>query len=285
MGFKDLLRAELEQTTEISAEILAKLPRGFQEIDRRIILNLHPSLHPHATQIAEGMSRLLPRIKGIWLRTGKIEGKFRQPMGLQHLWGDAGTEIIVKENNIRYNFDFTKIMFAKGNVYERALLPKRIPKGLVVVDMFAGIGYFSMGIGKISKPECLYSIEWNPVSFGYLQANVKLNKLEGVLHPRFGDCKEIVNELKAEGVKPDWIIMGLIPAPVDAIPAALSLVKETGTTIVYEGVETKDSTRLFDEFTAIAKQHGMTTELVDRRAVKNFRPHEYHYVLEILAKK
>ena len=85
--------------------------------------------------------------------SGQIEGKFRQPKGLVHVWGDDSTEVIVSENKVRYKFDFTRIMFAKGNTHERALLPKKIKEGEVIIDMFAGIGYFTLGIAKTKKPQ------------------------------------------------------------------------------------------------------------------------------------
>ena len=79
--------------------------------------------------------------------------------------------------------------------------------------------------------------------------------------------------------------MGLLPAPVDAIPSALSIVKETGTIIVYEGIEEKESMKLFTEFSTIASREGFQTSLIERRIVKNYKPHLYHVVIEILVSK
>ena len=65
-------------------------------------------------------------------------------------------------------------MFAKGNVSERKFLPTLVHKDEIIVDMFAGIGYFSLGIGKYSKASKIYSIELNPESYKYLDINIKL---------------------------------------------------------------------------------------------------------------
>ncbi|MHA1776360.1 MAG: hypothetical protein ACTSWC_06270, partial [Promethearchaeota archaeon] len=117
--------------------------------------------------------------------------------------------------------------------------------------------------------------------FHYLQENVKLNHVEEIIEPIFGDCREIVPNLVEKGVLADKIIMGLLPEPVDAIPAALTAVKPEGTLIIYEGVDKKHSTRLFDEFNQIAQNHGYLCELREQRIVKNYKPHEYHVVVEI----
>jgi len=287
MAFKDQLR-EYFQThlpTVIPTELYPVLPRGFQDLSKHIILKLNPQLHPYATDIADAILTLLPRMKAIWLQKGQIQGKFRQPSGLTHIAGDPETEVIVNENGVRYKFDFTQIMFAKGNTHERALLPKRIQPGEIIVDMFAGIGYFTLGMAKSKKPEKVYAMEWNPTAYKYLCENIKLNHVEQIVEPILGDNKELVTALAAQGIRADRIIMGLLPAPVDAIEYALKLVKPTGTIVVYEGVERKESTELYDAFQKIAGQHQYSTELLERRIVKAFKPFEYHVVLEIMVQK
>ena len=286
VSFKKQIQNLLAEEETFPQELLPLIPRGFQEISHRVILNfaLRPELVPYSELIAQKIHEILPSVKAVWVRVGQIEGKFRQPKGLNHVWGDESTEIIVTEHGIRYKFDFTRIMFAKGNVKERAVLPKKIKEGEIVVDMFSGIGYFSLGIAKTKKPKQVYSIEWNPESFHYLKENTRLNKIE-IITPIHGDCKIEVPKLAEQGIRADHIIMGLLPEPVDAIESALTVAKDEGTIVVYEGVELEDSTRLFDEFSEIAQKSGFKCELLERRLVKSFKPHEYHVVEEILLSK
>ena len=285
MIFKEMLKIELKKNENFPENLLNLLPRGYQELNHIAILNLKPELGKYAIQIAESMHNILPSLKAIWHRSGEIQGKFRQPHGLVHLWGDNNSEIILTENNVKYKFDFTKIMFAKGNVTERRILPTRIKEGETIIDMFAGIGYFSLGMARTKKPKKIYSIEWNPEAFKYLRENIRLNHVDSIITPIFGDCKEKLIELKENNIRADRIIMGLLPAPIDAIPSALSVVKDEGTVIVYEGVEGKESTELFQEFSEIANQAGFLTSIIERRIVKNYKPHLYHVVIEILVKK
>ena len=76
-------------------------------------------------------------------------------------------EIIHKENNCYFKFDVLNIMFSKGNLYEKIRMTEIVKNG-IVVDMFAGIGYFSIPIAVHSSPERIYSIELNKLSFNYL---------------------------------------------------------------------------------------------------------------------
>ena len=285
MKFKEMLKIELKKKDVIPGDLLNLLPRGYQELNHIAILNLKPELRKYANQIAESMHEILPSLIAIWHRCGEIQGKFRQPQGLAHLWGDPKSEIILTENHVKYKFDFTKIMFAKGNVTERRILPTRIKDGEIIVDMFAGIGYFSLGMARTKKPKKIYSIEWNPEAYDYLCENIRLNHVESIITPIFGDCKEKIIELKDNNICAVRIIMGLLPAPVDAISSALSIIKKDGGVIVYEGVEGKESTELFQEFSEIANQEGFLTSIIERRIVKIYKPHLYHVVIEILVKK
>ena len=285
IGFKDKLRNyfQTHHPSVIPEGLYPVLPRGFQDLNKHIILKLNPQLLPYTTEIANATLEILPRMKAVWLREGQIQGKFRQPSGLTHILGDPETEVIINENGVRYKFDFTQIMFAKGNIHERSVLPKRINPGEVIVDMFAGIGYFTLGMAKSKKPKKIYAMEWNPTAYKYLCENIKLNHVENIVEPLLGDNKELVTYLVAQGIRADRIIMGLLPAPIDAIEYALKLAKSSGigTIVVYEGVEPKESTELYDSFQQIANQHNFSTELLERRIVKAFKPHEYHMVLEI----
>jgi len=51
-----------------------------------------------------------------------------------------------------------KVMFSKGNLTERKRLINQVKESGVIVDMFAGIGYFSIGLGKFSKAKKIYKI-------------------------------------------------------------------------------------------------------------------------------
>jgi len=267
---------------KIPEELMELLPPGFQELEKNVILRLKPELEPYQSFIAEAIHELYPAMKAVWTR-GDIVGQFREPSGLKLLWGLNDPIVTVTENSVKYRFDFTKIMFAKGNMHERQRIPKKIAKDDVVVDMFAGIGYFSLGIAKHSEAKKVYSIELNPVSYEFLRQNIALNKLESIIEPIHGDCKLVVPELAQRGIKADKILMGIIPEPVEYIPAALS-VSKPGTIIFYEGVDKEDGQEMFQRFKSSAGSLGKEVELVEVRVVKNYKPHLFHVVDSILIK-
>ena len=284
MRLREKVRLILQH--ELSDEELTLLPRGFQIIGNNVILRLNEDLLNKKKEIADAYLELLPNVKGVYLNLGIIEGKFREPEKIEFIAGENNPIVIHKEHGVSYKFDITKVMFSKGNINERKYLSQLVKKGEVVIDMFAGIGYFSLPIAKNAEPKKIYSIEINPVSYHYLVENVRLNKLEEVIIPIQGNCKGKVLELYKSGIRADRVIMGVFPAPKEYISEALLLLKDSGTIYHYEGVALKEEAHLlFEDFCEIAQSTNISCELMDQRLVKSYGPHLFHIVNDILVKK
>jgi len=280
MGFKDKLKLKL--ASKLTEEELSLLPRGFQSLGHIMILKLNQKLLDKKILIAETSLVMFPKMKSVYINLGKVSGTFREPENIQFLLGEDNPIVTHREHGIIYRFDFTKIMFSQGNLNERKYLATLVKENEVVVDMFAGIGYFSLPIGKHSAPKRIYSVELNPLSYDFLVQNIKLNHLEELITPILGDCKEEVVKLSKSGVKADRVIMGIFPAPKESIKDALTLVKETGTIFHYEGiVDNKNYMTLYGEFKKIAEDEHFSCELKEKRYVKSFGPKLYHTVLDI----
>ncbi len=284
MGFKDKLKEHLKST--LSEEELSLLPRGFQTLGKAIIIKLNPKLFKKKKKIGKACLDLFPSIKSIYLNKGKIVGIFREPEKIEWIAGQNNPIVEHKEHDVIYRFDIIKIMFSKGNINERKYLASLVRDGEIIVDMFAGIGYFSLPIARHAKPAKIYSIELNTESYNYLVKNVKLNHLEDVIIPIHGDCKEEVIKLSKSGIKADRVIMGVFPAPKGYIREALTLLKENGTIYHYEGVvEGENYWPLFQEFEDIANTKKIKCEILSKRYVKSYGPNLFHTVIDILASK
>ena len=284
MGFKEKLKDALIGI--LTDEELAVLPRGFQTIGEVAIIKLNPILLEKKNLIAEKYLELLPRVKSVYLNSGRVTGQFRTPEKIVHLAGAENSIIEHKEHGVIYKFDFTKIMFSMGNLNERKFLTTLVKEGEVIVDMFAGIGYFSLPIAKHSKPKKIYSIELNPESFRYLTENIKLNHFEDIITPINGDSKIEVINLSRTGLNADRVIMGVFPAPKDFIKEALTLAKVEGTVYHYEGIVEKEKyISLFKEFEEIAEQSDFKCGLLAKRFVKSYGPGLYHTVFDIKVSK
>jgi tRNA wybutosine-synthesizing protein 2 len=273
---KERLKAELDEVE------LSLLPRGFQTLGNVIILKLNQKLLEKEHEIAQAYLELLPKIRSIYINRGKIKGAFREPEKIELLEGEDNPIVEHKEHEVRYKFDITKIMFSKGNINERKYLATLVKEDEIIVDMFAGIGYFSLPIAKHNLVKQIFCIELNPESYNFLTENIKINHLSEKIIPIKGDCKKEVLKLSRSGIRADRVIMGVFPAPKDYIKEALSLVKDKGTMFHYEGVvENEDFQFLFQEFNDIALKEGFNCELISHRIVKSYGPKLFHAVLDI----
>jgi tRNA wybutosine-synthesizing protein 2 len=287
MKFKQKLAERLKD--ELTSGELDLLPAGFQTLDDVAIINLKPELLNKKEVIAQALLDILPYIKSVWGKVfgqSKVVGQFRTPTGLVHILGPEKSEITLIENGVKFTFDFTQIIFSKGNIHERSYLPQLVQPGETVLDMFAGIGYFSLMIAKHAEPAHIHACEINPVSYDFLIRNINANHVENIITPHFGDCAEIVPALAADGLKADRIIMGVFPAPKEYLPAAfLAVDTEKGTIIHYEGtVENKDIEPLLQHIKDAVEVSDIVHEfeLQETRFVKNVGINEQHAVLDVL---
>ncbi|MFX0018493.1 MAG: class I SAM-dependent methyltransferase family protein [Candidatus Hermodarchaeota archaeon] len=284
MGFKEQLKEKLRDS--LSEEELSLLPRGFQILGTVIVLKLNSKLVKNKFLIGEKCLKIFPNFRSVYLNLGKVVGAFRKPEKIELIAGEDNPIVEHKEHDVIYRFDITKIIFSKGNINERKYLATLVRDGEIIVDMFAGIGYFSLPIARHAKPAKIYSIELNIESYNYLEKNVKLNHLEELIIPIHGDCKEEVIKLSKSGIKADRVIMGVFPAPKEYIKEALTLLKENGTTYHYEGiVERGNYLSLFQEFEDIANTKKIKCEILSKRYVKSYGPNLFHAVIDILASK
>ena len=109
-------------------------------------------------------------------RLGEIIGEKREST-VEILVGDNDW-VIRKESGIKYGYHLTQCMFSSGNVNERRRMGEVVSKGEIIVDLFCGIGYYTLPILVKSQAKHVYSCEWNINAINALKYNLKNNKVE-----------------------------------------------------------------------------------------------------------
>ena len=219
-------------------------------------------------KIASSILELLPYVKTV-CEIKKISSEFRTPR-IKKLAGKR-TVTVHKEHGILYKIDVSKIMFSKGNLFEHQRLLKQVKNNEIIIDMFAGIGYFSLSIAKKCKK--VYAIEKNPIAYKYLKENIKLNKIKNI-EPILGDNRKIrLNE------KADRIVMGYFPGTEKFVPNALKMLKPNG--IIHFHNTYKESELWTKPFGDIRK-HIRKFKVLEKKVVKSVGPKTYHIVLDII---
>lgn len=271
-ALKEFLTYALKDLTPEESRLL---PSGYQRVGDVIILSLHPSLRPRFNAIGMAVSRKF-RVPSVCARTGPVKGELREPQ--IELIAGKSTVTTHRENGILYRMDVSKAMFSKGNVSERGRIARSVKKGETVVDMFAGIGYFSLPIAKTGKPRVVYAIELNPLSMEYLKQNIRLNGLAGRIAPILGDCRKV-----PMGSVADRVVMGYLPETWRYLEAALSFLNPVGGTIHYHDLYPRES--LWDEPIERLEKHAFRygfrlSRPSGKRIVKQYAPGKYHVVID-----
>ena len=172
--------------------------------------------------IAIGVQRLY--------RKGEVGGPKRKPE-IELLTGSSrGSWVIRKENGIRYGYDITNCMWSAGNVNERRRMGEVAKPGETVLDLFAGIGYYTLPILKSSSGINVIACEWNQASIESLRWNLSENGLEHQCTVIEGDCTETVPKLS---LQVDRAVLGLLPDSTFAIPTAIGAFGPKGVCCTY----------------------------------------------------
>ena len=205
------------------------------------------------------------------MKIDHIQGSKREPV-CKVLYGSE-TETINKENGCLFKLDLTKVMWSKGNNNERLRIAKLVEDGETVIDMFAGIGYFSIPIGVHADAREVIAIEINPNSYHYLCENIRLNKLDNIT-PILGDCMDVT-----PGYKADRIIMGYVKTTHHYLKAAIGSLNEGGILHYHETVPEKlMDTRPLERI--ISEADGREVELLKLNKIKKYSPGVWHVVAD-----
>ena len=115
------------------------------------------------------------------------------------------------EQGIRQSFDMTRVMFSRGNITEKIRFGKLVQKGDIVLDLYGGIGYFTLPALVRGEAKYVYACEWNPEAAKALRFNLSDNGVEERATVLEGDCRV---QARNHGLVNlfDRVSLGLLPS-------------------------------------------------------------------------
>jgi tRNA (guanine37-N1)-methyltransferase len=194
------------------------------------VIRIPETLEHKALEIAEAVMQDNAYVKTVLRQTGPVTGEFRLRR-LGWLMGEKKTETTHKESGCLFKVDLEKCYFSPRLSFERMRVAKQVKAGEVVVNMFAGVGCFSILIAKYAKPLKVYSVDVNPDAIRYMDENIRLNKARYIIEAVEGDAKEIITR-KLLNVA-DRVLMPLPEKALEYLDYALMALKPTGGMIHY----------------------------------------------------
>jgi len=188
-----------------------------------------------------------------------------------------------KEHGVLFTLDATKCMFSSGNVTERGRMGRLSAAGETVVDLFAGIGYYTLPILVKAGAAKVIACEWNPHAIEALRANLDANGVSLRCEVRQGDCREAA----PKGVA-DRVLLGLLPSSTSGWATAVAALKSRGGWLhVHENVKDSEEANWIEttveKFAELAADAGRQWKVskAHLERVKWYAPHVRHVVLDL----
>ena len=255
------------------------LPSHAKLIDKVALVRLREEIEGLKHEIGELILRFY-NARAVYLVRG-VEGVERRPR-LELIAGDPIREITHREYGCIFKLDLTQLMFCLGNSFERLRVAGLTGEGEVVVDMFAGVGQFTIPVAVLGEPEKIYAIEINPLAHRYLLENVRLNDVGDRVEAILGDCREIAPRMLSGAA--DRVIMGYFGGTIEALRAALSALKPEGGIIHFHELARRGGEEnLVKELLETAASHGFHARLLLWRRVKSYSRTRNHIVIDFFA--
>ena len=253
-----------------------EMPDGYQRMGRVLLLRLPARYRPYAAVIGTAWQRELG-VATVLNQVGPVQGEFREPR--VEVWAGGETETEVLEFGVRWRFDAAHLMFAAGNRTERRRVRSLVRPGETVVDLFAGIGYFTIPAALADPTTRVLAVEKNPRAFRYLVENVVRNEVAERVDCVLGENRSV--ELPA-GVA-DRVFLGYLPDSMPWIPRAVELLRAGGGWVhAHTVVDVREGTsEAVRQLTVAAAECGAApTEAPRARVVKPYGPGRVHVVVD-----
>ena len=120
--------------------------------------------------------------------------------------------IRVTEQGVKQSFDLSEVMFSRGNISEKIRFGKQLVReGDVILDMYAGIGYYTLPAVIHGKAAKVYACEWNEHAVLALRFNIEDNKIQDKVEIYVGDCRQSAKKHNIVGLV-DRVSLGLLPS-------------------------------------------------------------------------
>lgn len=273
---KRKLQKSYKDIVEIPSKLKTLLPTSFDNIGKIILLKLPEDLLPYSEKIGEAFLRWKD-VKSVAIDNG-VKGEIRI-RDLTIIAGIKETETIHKENGLFFKLDISKVYFSPRLATERDRIRKFVKKDEIIIDMFAGVGPFSILIAKKSKPRIIYAIDMNQEAIKYLKENVQKNKVKNVI-PIDADAKDAVIQIE----KADRIIMNLPHSAFKYFEYAMKALKTSGIIHYYEILYKENIDKRILDLEKIIKENSYKIVELNKKIVKSYSAKKIHIALDFYLK-
>jgi tRNA (guanine37-N1)-methyltransferase len=265
---------------QLPPRLLAILPRALDTVGDIAIIEIPPELKTHESLIGEAILKTHKNIRTVLAKVGAVSGTYRL-REFDIIAGEPRTNTVHKEYECKYHVDIAKAYFSPRLSHEHNRVASLVQKDETVVDLFAGVGPFSVLIAKNNEDARVYAVDINPEAIEFLKRNIRLNRVENRVFPILGDAKQVIED-KLLGVA-DRVIMNLPEKAIEFVDVACRATKPTGGTVHFYGfIRLPDSLENMKlRFSEAAEKAGRKVDrFLFEKNIRETAPYKWQFVLD-----
>ncbi len=266
---------------KLPPDLLAKVPQAFDIIGDIVVIDIPPQLKSYQNIIGEAILQTQKNVITVLSKASDICGVFRV-RDYDYIAGEHKTQTIHREFGCQYHVDIAKAYFSPRLSHEHERVAVQVQDGETVVDLFAGVGPFSVLIGKRNPSVKVYAVDLNPDAVDLLKVNVRINRVEGHVLPILADAREIAATI-LKGTA-DRVIMNLPETAIDFVDAACNTIKpQGGVANFYSFVRSPETIEDLKQcFMSLVEKNGRKVEeFLFAKSIRETAPFESQVVLDV----
>jgi tRNA (guanine37-N1)-methyltransferase len=252
---------------------------AFDQIGDIIIVRIPDSLLSKKKIIGETLLEQVKTAKSVFYQSSSVEGDFRT-RDLEILAGVDKTETEYKEFGCRFIVDVEKAFFSPRLSTERDRIAELVQDGEIVINMFGGVGMFSIIAAKRKKCT-VYNIDINPIAAKLCEKNIELNKkLVGKVVSIHGDATKIIEEqFRDQG---DRVLMLLPERSDEFLNSAILATKSNGIIHYYSHIHADKKSQA----AKLSEKHYLDitpikSKIINSKIVRAVGPRYYQTVVDV----
>lgn len=215
---------------KLPPHLLASLPHAIDFVGDIAIVEVPPELERYKRLLGEAILSTHKRVSTVLAKSSAVGGVYRVRK-FEVIAGVDKTETVHKEHGCVFHVDLSKAYFSPRLSYEHSRIAAQVKQGETIIDMFAGVGPFSIQIAKECANVKIYALDVNPDAVHYLKRNIRANNVEAKVTPILGDARQVIRE-RLKGVS-NRVIMNLPEKAIEYVDAACEALRKEGGIIHY----------------------------------------------------
>jgi tRNA (guanine37-N1)-methyltransferase len=268
----------------LTPEETAQVYSAFDQIGDIVIIKIPDELMPKKKLIADAILANVKTANAVFAQVSPVKGDFRV-RDLEFVAGENRTVTEYKEHGCRFKVDVARTYFSPRLSTERQRIADMVGDNETIVNMFAGVGTYSVVIARANRTCTVYSIDSNAAASELDKVNAKLNKVQDRIVSICGDAAEVIKDRLAG--QADRVLMPLPERAKEFVDSAVLALKEKG--IVHYFAHVKADSKKGGQELGLQDAHGAFAkydhQVLAVRVVREVGPRIYQIVADVSVRR